>query len=88
MAPKDVTDGSVKMSKQTRTPAEHKYSIGQRVRIALEKTTFSRGYTPNWSREVFIIDQQLQTDPPTYKIKDDGGEVILGSYYEPELQAV
>lgn len=62
--------------------------MNQRVRIALEKTVFSRGYTPNWSKETFVISKQLITDPPTYKIADEHGEEILGSYYEPELQAV
>ena len=28
------------------------------------------------------------TDPPVYKLKDFNGEVISGSFYEPELQLV
>ena len=64
------------------------FSLDQNVRIALEKTTFSKGYTPNWSAETFQIAEVLQTDPPTYKIKHRNGEIILGSYYEPELQGV
>jgi transposase InsO family protein len=88
MAPKDVTENSINITTSISANIHHRFTLGQRVRIALEKTTFSRGYTPNWSRELFWIAEQLQTDPPTYKIKDASGEVILGSYYEPELQAV
>jgi uncharacterized membrane protein YheB (UPF0754 family) len=87
-APKDVTADSLNVVVSSGRIIHHKFSLGESVRIALEKTTFSRGYTPNWTGEVFYVAEQLHTDPPTYKIKDGNGEVILGSYYEPELQAV
>ena len=88
MSPKDVTDKSIKGNAIHVNYKRHKFSLEDRVRIPLEKTAFSRGYTPNWTTEYFYIAQLLQTDPPTYKIKDGTGELILGSYYEPELQAV
>ena len=40
------------------------------VRITKYKNIFSKGYTENWSREIFIIDSVLKTNPWTYKIKD------------------
>jgi len=89
MAPKDVTEKSINIAEGSHKSIKaHKYNVGDRVRIPLEKTAFSRGYTPNWTTEYFYIAKQLFTDPPTYKIKDGNGELILGSYYEPELQAV
>ena len=42
---------------------------------------FSKGYTENWSREIFIIDSGLKTTPWTYEIKDLNGEKIIGSFY-------
>ena len=46
----------------------------------------SKGYTEKWSRETFIIDSVLKTNPWTYKIiKDLKGEKIIGSFYEKEL---
>lgn len=45
-----------------------------------------RGYTPNWTEEVFVIDEVLPTKPVTYKIVDLMGEEIEGSFYEQELQ--
>ena len=88
MAPKDVTGNLINSKETPKTYMAHKFKLGGRVRIPLEKTTFSRGYTPNWTTEYFYMSELLLTDPPTYKIKDGDGEPIIGSYYEPELQAV
>jgi len=87
-APVNVVDNSINRNTPEPVVIKHKLPLSQRVRIALEKTAFSRGYTPNWSNELFYISEQLTTDPPTYKIKDADGQPILGSYYEQELQAV
>ena len=63
-----------------------KFDIGDKVRISKKKRTFEKGYTPNWSEELFVIDKQFDTSPVTYKLKDLLGEDIEGSFYEPELQ--
>ena len=34
-----------------------RYNVGNRVRISKFKNIFSKGYTPNWSREIFIINK-------------------------------
>ena len=62
-----------------------KFKVNDRVRITKYKNIFSKGYTENWSREIFIIDSVLKTNPWTYKIKDLNGEKIIGSFYEKEL---
>ena len=64
----------------------YKFDIGDKVRISRQKKTFEKGYTPNWSEELFVIDKQLDTSPVTYAIKDLKGENIEGSFYEQELQ--
>ena len=64
----------------------YKFDIGDKVRIVKKKKTFEKGYTPNWSEELFVIDKQLDTSPVTYSIKDLKGENIEGSFYEQELQ--
>ena len=33
------------------------------VRITKYKNIFSKGYTENWSREIFIIDSVLKVNP-------------------------
>ena len=49
---------------------------------------FDKGYTPQWSEEIFKISRQIPSDPVRYKIADYGDEEILGTWYEPELQKV
>ena len=63
-----------------------KFKVGDRVRISKYKTLFEKGYTPNWTTEVFEINNVFLTTPTTYKIKDVNGEVIEGTFYELELQ--
>ena len=63
------------------------FRVGDRVRISkYKRVTFDKGYTPNWTEEVFIIDEIRFTNPITYKIKDLNGEVIKGTFYREELQ--
>ena len=56
-----------------------KFKVDDGVRIAKYKNIFSKGYTKNWSRKIFIIDSVLKTNPWTYKIKDLNWEKIIGS---------
>ena len=63
-----------------------KFDIGNKVRLSKKKRIFEKGYTPNWSEELFVIDKQLDTSPVTYRLKDLKGENTEGSFYEPELQ--
>ena len=50
------------------------------------KNIFSKGYTQNWSEEVFIISKIKIAVPWTYVISDLNGEPISGTFYEKELQ--
>ena len=56
------------------------------VRISKYKNIFAKGYTPNWSEEIFIVNKVKNTVPWTYEINDLNGEKIVGSFYEKELQ--
>ena len=59
--------------------------ISDYVRNADERNIFSKGYTSNWNRELFKVNDVLKTQPLTYKIEDKNGEIIEGKYYEKEL---
>ena len=72
-----------KGTKSRKTP---KFKLEDKVRISKKKGTFEKGYTPNWTEEVFTISSIQYTDPITYKITDLNNELIEGSFYEPELQ--
>ena len=63
-----------------------KFKVGDRVRIAKLKSKFEKGYTTRWRREIFVIEEVLNTDPVTYKVKDLKDEEVKGSFYEQELQ--
>ena len=65
--------------------AQPKLKIGDYVRNADKRNIFSKGYTSNWNRELFKVNEVLKTQPPTYKIEDIKGEIIEGKYYEQEL---
>lgn len=64
------------------------YKLGDTVRIAKHRTIFQKGYTANWSAEIFTVNDVLNTNPPTYKIEDTSGNEILGSFYTHELQKI
>ena len=53
-----------------------KVKIGDRVRILKKKKTFEKGFTPNWTEELFIVSAARLTKPITYIIKDLKGETI------------
>jgi hypothetical protein len=63
-----------------------KFECGDWVRISRVKPHFEKGYTTNWTQEIFKIYEKTFTDPPTYKIQDSLGEHIKGSFYAEELQ--
>lgn len=63
-----------------------KFQLGDHVRISKYKGDFYKGYTPNWSTEIFDIVKVNNTHPPTYHLEDKHKQRILGSFYEYELQ--
>ena len=72
----------------TRTGCASKpiFKIGDRVRLPIIKNTFEKGYTPNWTEEIFEITNVIKSNPISYKVKDLHGEPILGSFQKEELQ--
>ena len=68
-------------------PKKPKFTIRDKVPISkYKRRVFDKGYTPNWTEEVFVVDKVLPTKPVTYEIVDSMGEEIEGSFYEKELQ--
>ena len=50
--------------------------------------TFKKGYLPNWAEEIFTIFKRITKESPIYKLTDDYGEILEGSFYEEKLQKV
>ena len=71
-----------KTNKKTEKP---KFKVGDRVRIYKYKNKFEKGSAQNWTKEIFVVDSIVNSDPITYKIKDLNNEEILGSFYAQEL---
>lgn len=65
-----------------------KYNVGDRVRIAMQKRPFKKGYVGDWSLEIFKIKSRLPTVPVTYELVDLADENIKGRFYNQELQKV
>lgn len=62
-----------------------KFKVNEYVRISKFKSLFEKGYTPNWSTEIFRIVRVLPTEPVTYRLVDLNDEEIKGCFYENEL---
>ena len=65
---------------------DSKFKVADRVRISRYKNIFAKGYAPNWSSEIFIIDKINDTVSYTYNLKDLNDEEIIGSFYDKKLQ--
>ena len=65
---------------------KRKFKKGDKVRISKYKHIFEKGYTPNWTTEVFTIEKVKTTYPYTYELKDYQDKPIAGGFYEYELQ--
>ena len=63
-----------------------KFKIGDRVKISKYKNNFAKGYVPNWSEDVFIVNEIKNTVPLTYTISNLNGVKVIGTFYEKELQ--
>ena len=85
MMPVDVKDNAYIDFKKEINDQDHKFKVGDRVRISKYKNIFAKGYMPNWTEEVFIISEIKNTVPWTYVINDLNGEEIIGTFYEKEL---
>ena len=46
------------------------FKVGDHVRISKYKNIFAKGYTPNWSEEVFVIKKINISVPWTYVFND------------------
>ena len=86
MKPVDVKDNAYIDSNKEVNDKDPKFKIGDHLRISKYKNIFAKGYTPNWSEEVFVIKKVKNTVPWTYVINDLNGDEIIGTFYGKELQ--
>ena len=87
MKPIDVKSDSFAKYNGESNEKDPKCKVGHHVGISKYKNIFAKGYTPNWSEEIFVIKTTTKKNCTfAYVISDLHGEKILGSFYEKELQ--
>ncbi|XP_071580543.1 uncharacterized protein [Temnothorax nylanderi] len=93
MRPADVTPAVAKRLLSTvysraKIAAPGRFRMNDPVRVSKFKTLFEKGYTPNWTTEIFRVAKIQRTNPVTYLLKDYRGKPIAGGFYEHELLRV
>ena len=86
MKPLDVKDNTYIDFEKEVNDKYPKFKFSDYVRISKYRNIFAKGYTPNWSEDVFVITKVKNTVPWTYAVNDLNGEEITGRFYEKELQ--
>ena len=82
----DVTNDSYAEYNENFNKKDLKFKVSDHVRISKYKNIFAKGCTPNWSEEVFAVNNIKNTVPWIYVANDLNGEKITGSFYEKKLQ--
>lgn len=72
-------------AQKLRSPQKSKFKVGDYVRVSKYKSCFDKGYTPNWSTEIFQVKTVNKTNPITYNLQDTRHQLIKGCFYEKEL---
>ena len=62
-----------------------KFKVGNKFMITKYKNIFSKCYSKNWSRLIYLIDSVLKTSPWMYKIKDLNREKVIRNFREKEI---
>ena len=59
----DVKDNTYIDFKKEVNDKDPKFKVGGHVRISKYKNIFAKGYTPNWSEEIFVVNKIKNTVP-------------------------
>ncbi len=91
MKPIEVTEensGTVASRLYPEKPKKIKYKlkIDDPVRISTSRWAFKRGYTKQWTDEIFFVTELFPSTPVTYGLSDMDSEPIKGRFYNEELQ--
>ena len=75
-----VTDDSYAEYKEDFNKKDHKFRVSDHVEISKYKNIFAKGYTPNWSEEIFVFSRIKNTVLWSYVVgvtSDLNGEKFL-----------
>ena len=82
MKPIDVGDNNKRVYIDEYNEKDSRFKVRIRIRISKFENIFAKGYTINWSTEIFIVDKVNDTVSYTYNLKDLNDEEIIGSFYD------
>ena len=74
--------------KKDSTTIRFRFKPGDTVRISKTRRPFQKGYKQSYTDEFFTIVERVFRKPPVYRLKDQDGETIDGTFYEQELQKI
>ena len=86
MKPTDVLSDSYAKCNEDSNEKDLKFKVGDCVRISKYKNIFAKGYTQNWSEEVFVVSKIKNTVTWAYVISALNGEPMTVTFYVKELQ--
>ena len=73
--------------KHTKDESPPSFKVGDKVRISVHKSLFTKGATANWSEEIFTVRKiRKDTDPIVYELRDLADEDVEGTFYKEQLQ--
>ena len=94
LAPLDVTDENratvyKKLYPNSLMSVECRLKVGDKVRHILDKKRDEKGYTPNWSEDIYTITNVRQSHTVCwFTLADSSGEIIPGIWYFYQLNLV
>ena len=88
MKPIDVTPDSYAEYNEDSNKKDHKFKVGDHVRISKYKIIFPKGYIQNWSEKLFVFSKIKNTSSVDISsvISDLNGEPSTGSFYGKKIQ--
>ena len=86
MKPIDLKDNTYIDFEKEVNDNDPKFKVADHARISTYKNIVDKGYTANWSEEVFVIKEIKNTVPWTYVINYLNCREIIGTFYQKEFQ--
>ncbi|XP_015124149.1 uncharacterized protein LOC107046139 [Diachasma alloeum] len=83
-----MKDYGITMKLKAHNTTKIKFKVGDKVRVSKYKNIFEKGYTLNWTTEIFTRNEVVNTNPVTYKLIDYENQPIEGGFYQEELTKV
>ena len=77
-----------KLYGNVKSKVKFNFRVVDQIHIIKSLRTLKKCHLPNWTKEIFIICKRITKERPIYKLMNDSGEILEGSFYEEELQKV